>query len=326
MHRKNFLSTILASLILILPCHASGISKWWAEITSPKLSIDFSLRISEGHPIASEENYFRWKDSSGDSAKDSLDAISGASKSASTKRFDSIMYANPGDTKNLFPKSLRNLFLYAVTSQDFMDKDDFLIESDQGKIKIQFRHRGSAYKIVTDEKGLLNFTQATEEKKAPENQDASKPDSPEETDGTPNDDTTKDATTKDATSNDVTPNSAATENESSADAAKSENAENEIPAPKDENPSAEGHFFVAKSVAEQGETLEFNLLDAYKSSEKSGKINWTSLPYEKESFGPAPGDSTNKSNSFYYKGKLSVSYDGTTLRIKGKVRKLKVES
>ena len=143
MHRKNFLSTILASLILILPCHASGISKWWAEITSPKLSIDFSLRISEGHPAASEENYFRWKDSSGDSAKDSLDAITGASVSASTKRFDSIMYANPGDKNNLFPQSLRNLFLYAVTSQDFMDKDDFLIESDQGKITIQFRHRGS---------------------------------------------------------------------------------------------------------------------------------------------------------------------------------------
>ena len=201
MHRKNFLSTILASLILILPCHASGISKWWAEITSPKLSIDFSLRISEGHPAASEENYFRWKDSSGDSAKDSLDAISGASKSASTKRFDSIMYTNPGDKNNLFPQSLRNLFLYAVTSQDFMDKDDFLIESDQGKIKIQFRHRGSAYKIVTDEKGLLNFTQATEEKNAPENQDAPTSDSPEETDGTP----------KDAKSNDVTPNSAATE-------------------------------------------------------------------------------------------------------------------
>ena len=321
MHRKNFLSTILASLILILPCHASGISKWWAEITSPKLSIDFSLRISEGHPAASEENYFRWKDSSGDSAKDSLDAITGASVSASTKRFDSIMYANPGDKNNLFPQSLRNLFLYAVTSQDFMDKDDFLIESDQGKITIQFRHRGSAYKIVTDEKGLLIFTQATEEKKATENQDASTSDFPKETDGTPNDDTTKDAT-----SNDVTPNSAATENESSADAAKSENAANEIPAPKDENPSAEGHFFVAKSVAEQGETLEFNILDAYKSSEKSGKINWTSLPYEKESFGPAHGESTNKSTSFYYKGKLSVSYDGTTLRIKGKVRKLKTES
>ena len=316
MHRKNFLSTILASLILILPCHASGISKWWAEITSPKLSIDFSLRISEGHPAASEENYFRWKDSSGDSAKDSLDAISGASKSASTKRFDSIMYTNPGDKNNLFPQSLRNLFLYAVTSQDFMDKDDFLIESDQGKIKIQFRHRGSAYKIVTDEKGLLNFTQATEEKNAPENQDAPTSDSPEETDGTP----------KDATSNDVTPNSAATENESSADAAKSENAANEIPAPKDENPSTEGHFFVAKSVAEQGETLEFNLLDAYKSPEKDGKINWPSLPYEKEIFGTTPGESTNKSTSFYYKGKLSVSYDGTTLRIKGKVRKLKVEN
>ena len=316
MHRKNFLSTILASLILILPCHASGISKWWAEITSPKLSIDFSLRISEGHPAASEENYFRWKDSSGDSAKDSLDAITGASQSASTKRFDSIMYTNPGDKNNLFPQSLRNLFLYAVTSQSFMDKDDFLIESDQGKITIQFRHRGSAYKIVTDEKGLLNFTQAAEEKKAAENQDATTSASPKETDGT----------SKDATSNDVTPNSAATENESSADTSKSENAENEIPAPKDENPSTEGHFFVAKSVAEQGETLEFNLLDAYKSSEKSGKINWTSLPYEKEIFGTTPGESTNKSTSFYYKGKLSVSYDGTTLRIKGKVRKLKVEN
>ncbi|MEE3313487.1 MAG: hypothetical protein VZR56_04935 [Treponema sp.] len=326
MHRKNFLSTILVSLILILPCHASGISKWWAEITSPKLSIDFSLRISEGHPVASEENYFRWKDSSGDSAKDSLDAITGASKSASTKRFDSIMYANPGDKNNLFPQSLRNLFLYAVTSQDFMDKDDFLIESDQGKITIQFRHRGSAYKIVTDEKGLLNFTQAAEEKKAPENQDAPTSDSPKETDGTPNDDTSKDATSKDATSNDVTPNSAATENESSADAAKSENAANEIPAPKDENPSAEGHFFVAKSVAEQGESLDFNLLDAYKSPEKDGKINWLSLPYEKEIFGTTLGESTNKSTSFYYKGKFSVSYDGTTLRIKGKVRKLKTES
>lgn len=274
MIQKNFLTTILASLILILPCHASGISKWWAEITSPKLTIDFSLRISEGHPAASEENYFRWKDSSGDSAKDSLDAITGASQSASTKRFDSIMYANPGDTKNLFPKSLRNLFLYAVTSQDFMDKDDFLIESDQGKITIQFRHRESAYKIVTDEKGLLIFTQAAE-------------------------------------------------NESSADEAPSENAANEIPAPIDAPQSAEGHFFVAKSVAEQGESLDFNLLDAYKSPEKDGKINWPSLPYEKEILGPT--ESAGKSSSFYYKGKLSVSYDGTTLRIKGKLRKVKTE-
>ena len=39
----------------------------------------------------------------------------------------------------------------------------------------------------------------------------------------------------------------------------------------------------------------------------------------------SPAESAGKSSSFYYKGKLSVSYDGTTLRIKGKVRKLKTE-
>ncbi len=311
MLHKKFPSLLALLLFVILPCTAGGISQWWTEVTSPSLSLDFSLRIQDGKPQASDENFFRWKDKSGDSAKDGLDATTGASKSSSTRRFDSVLYPSEKDTTPAFPESLRNLFLYAVTSQNFMDKDDFFLTQDGSRILIQFRHRGTAYKIQSDEKGFLIFSAPVsnqiEVKKEPPSKEDENPAEIEKQDEPVEENAAEERPADD--SNDAqeeNPELTEEPQEKNGDA-KTDSAERE---------SVSSHFFVAKSVSTQDENGIFIISDNFKND--AAEILWDSLPYEAEM--------PNPSNSFYYKGKISISFDGTRLSVKGKIKKVKSQA
>jgi hypothetical protein len=88
--------------------------------------------------------------------KDTLDAVSGASKQRSTALFSAYQTDITG--KAAFPSGVRSLFLYPV-APDTIRTDDALhvSKASNGVITAQFVHRGVAYRITTDAQGKLSF-------------------------------------------------------------------------------------------------------------------------------------------------------------------------
>jgi hypothetical protein len=88
--------------------------------------------------------------------KDTLDAVSGASKQRSTALFSAYQTDITG--KAAFPSAVRGLFLYPV-APDAIRTDDVLqvSKASNGVITIQFAHRGVAHRIITDAQGKVTF-------------------------------------------------------------------------------------------------------------------------------------------------------------------------
>jgi hypothetical protein len=84
------------------------------------------------------------------------DATSGASKLKSTVIFNPYRFDVKG--KKLLPAGLRGLFLYGIADFATREADSLAVwKAQNGVITIQSVHRGTAYKIVTDESGKLVF-------------------------------------------------------------------------------------------------------------------------------------------------------------------------
>ena len=115
---------------------------------SQQVSVFFSLKKDDA-----KKNHFTWL-TYDKRLKDSYDAISGASKHHATKNFSEFVQY---EGKRIFPQGLRNLFLFAVSSPEYMKIDDLTFFQEEKKVTIRFIHRGNAYKIETDEKGFIVF-------------------------------------------------------------------------------------------------------------------------------------------------------------------------
>jgi len=108
----------------------------------------------------SAQNFFTFKGAIGASDKDQFvlkpDATSGASKLGSTVTFNP--YRTDVQGKKLMPAGVRNLFLYGISDYATLINDNLTVNKDSaGIITIQSCHRGTAYKIVTDQNGKLVF-------------------------------------------------------------------------------------------------------------------------------------------------------------------------
>ena len=105
-------------------------------------------------------NFFTFKGAVGASDKDqyvlSADATSGASKLKSTTTFNP--YRTDVKGKKLLPAGLRGLFLYGVADWKTLT-DDGLVAAKlpNGVISIQMVHRGTAYRIMTNADGKIEF-------------------------------------------------------------------------------------------------------------------------------------------------------------------------
>lgn len=120
------------------------------KIEKQHIKIDLLLDTKKANP----KNHFNWNTKS-DSYKDYFDAVSGASKAHSTKQFRDFVLEN-GSKNMRTPKGLRNLCLFAVASPDLLEKDGFRIDSDGKKLVISFTHREIAYRIESDEDGMIS--------------------------------------------------------------------------------------------------------------------------------------------------------------------------
>jgi hypothetical protein len=88
--------------------------------------------------------------------KDTLDATTGASKAGSTHFFQPYLLDVKG--KNTLPNALRGLFLFAVAPKTQRTDDNLTVsKAPDGVITIQYVHRGTAYRLVTDKAGKLSF-------------------------------------------------------------------------------------------------------------------------------------------------------------------------
>jgi len=118
------------------------------------LKIDYQVNVTQ----ADSSNYFSF---SGPirymaSTKDTLDANTGASKFGSTHTFMPYLYDVKGN--NVLPTGLRGLFLFALAPETQRETDNLTVtKTADGTITVQYCHRGTAYRLVTDRNGRFNF-------------------------------------------------------------------------------------------------------------------------------------------------------------------------
>lgn len=117
------------------------------------LKIDYQVNVA----AADSANYFTFAGPIRYMAadKDTLDATTGASKQESTHTFMPYLYDVKG--KAALPTGLRGLFLFAVAPVTQRTDDNLTVTTSGGVITVQYAHRGTAYKLVTDSKGQFSF-------------------------------------------------------------------------------------------------------------------------------------------------------------------------
>jgi hypothetical protein len=122
---------------------------------SEDLKIDYRLNLAKGDV---ENNYVTYSGNIRYMAAemDQYDAVSGASKLGTTHLFQAYLYDVEG--KTTMPNGLRGLFLFAVTPYDQILTDNLTVsKASDGAITIQYVHRGTAYRMITDSNGKLSF-------------------------------------------------------------------------------------------------------------------------------------------------------------------------
>lgn len=84
--------------------------------------------------------------------KDTVDVASGASKAKGTEILNT--YRNGADKKSMLPGGLQSLLKYGVSPAHYFTGDKLTVEqAKDGVITVQYVHRGTAYKMVSDKKG-----------------------------------------------------------------------------------------------------------------------------------------------------------------------------
>ena len=121
---------------------------------SEDLKIDYRLNVAAPDP----ENFFSFSGNIRYMAvdMDQPDENTGASAQGSTQVFHAYLYDVEG--KTTLSAGLRGLFLFAVNPFEVAEGDALdASKASDGTITVQFVHRGSAYRIITDENGQLTF-------------------------------------------------------------------------------------------------------------------------------------------------------------------------
>ncbi len=135
---------LLLSLLLVLG----------ATAFAQDLKIDYQVNVAADDPA----NYFTFTGPIRYMAadKDTLDATSGASKAGSTHFFQPYLLDVKG--RNVLPGGLRGLFLFAVAAKTQRTDDNLTAsKAADGVITVQYIHRGTAYRLVTDKAGKFSF-------------------------------------------------------------------------------------------------------------------------------------------------------------------------
>lgn len=138
---KTLLSFVVAALLLTA-------GAWAAD-----LSVDAVFDVTGKAP---EKGFLTVKGPTASVEKDTLDAVAGASKFKGTAVWNG--YRAGADKKNALPNGPQSLVKYAVSPLKQFEADHLTVaKAADGVITVQYIHRGTAYKIVTDKTGKLVF-------------------------------------------------------------------------------------------------------------------------------------------------------------------------
>lgn len=97
-------------------------------------------------------SYLTVKGSGESVEKDTIDVATGASKAKGTEILNS--YRNDKDGKNTLPGGIQSLLKYGVSpAEDFATDNLQVAKAADGVITVQYIHRGTAYKMVSDAAG-----------------------------------------------------------------------------------------------------------------------------------------------------------------------------
>lgn len=120
---------------------------------SEDLTIDVKVDLAG----SDTDNFFNWKGNVRYmAAEDKFDAVSGASEKGSTHLF--MMYLYDVEAKATMSTGLRGLFLYGVNGVSQMVTDNLnASKNSDGSILIQYVHRGTAFRFITDKNGILSL-------------------------------------------------------------------------------------------------------------------------------------------------------------------------
>lgn len=127
-----------------------------AAVSDGSEDLTVSLRLNVAEEDA--DNFFSFAGNIRYMAADGdhYDAVAGASALGSTHLFNAYRYDIEGNAT--FPGSLRGVFLFGTTPYSQQVGDAFgVAKAADGTITIQYIHRGTAYKIITDKSGALTF-------------------------------------------------------------------------------------------------------------------------------------------------------------------------
>ncbi len=157
-------------LLIVVSLVSFGCAKRTAEVAAPApaeevsgasptsdgsedLTIAFQFNLAEDDA----DNHFNWKGNIRYmAADDSYDSVSGASALGSTHLFQSYLYDVEG--KATMATGLRGLFLFAVNPHSQAEHDNLQAsKAADGTITIQYVHRGTAYRFVTDANGVIEL-------------------------------------------------------------------------------------------------------------------------------------------------------------------------
>lgn len=139
----------MKKLALIIMLFAVGISAFAQDL---KINFQVNVAAEDAANVLTFTGPIRYMAAD----KDTLDATTGVSKAGSTHFFQPYLLDVKG--KNTLPNGLRGLFLFAVAAKTQRTDDNLTAtKAADGVITVQYIHRGTAYRLVTDNSGKFTF-------------------------------------------------------------------------------------------------------------------------------------------------------------------------
>jgi len=116
------------------------------------LSVEAQFNLNGKEPTKS---FLSVKGSGASVTKDTVDTVTGASKNKGTEVLNS--YRNGADGKSTLPGGIQSLLKYGVSPESqYLADGAIASKAADGTITVQYLHRGRAYKMVSDKKGIFS--------------------------------------------------------------------------------------------------------------------------------------------------------------------------
>jgi hypothetical protein len=128
----------------------------WFSAMAKEVTIDLRYNVLKYDPA---RNYLNWTIGSRN-IRDFLDAATGASRARSTREVDAFLYDSSSSRRYTIPVGLRQLMLYPVSPERYMNISHVTVFAEGQKLVIRFIIAGTIYQIRTDDRKQIDVKNA----------------------------------------------------------------------------------------------------------------------------------------------------------------------